>query len=51
MDTDVEGKSVVVEADDSVAPQLMLEKLEKVRERVAFSEFMLYEFMLYDIGI
>ena len=31
MDTNVEAKTVVVEADASVSPQLMLEKLEKVR--------------------
>jgi hypothetical protein len=30
IDTNVETKSVVVEADESVAPQTMLEKLEKV---------------------
>lgn len=30
VDTNVEAKSVVVEADESVAPQIMLEKLEKV---------------------
>ncbi len=30
IDTDVDAKSVVVEADDSVTPSVMLEKLEKV---------------------
>ena len=32
--TDVEAKSVVVEADGSVSPELMLEKLLKVRDDV-----------------
>jgi hypothetical protein len=32
VDTNVEAKSVTVEAEDSVTPQLMLEKLEKVRQ-------------------
>jgi len=31
VDTDVDAKTVVVHADDSVSPQLLLEKLEKVR--------------------
>jgi hypothetical protein len=30
VETDVQAKSVVVEASDTVPPQLMLEKLEKV---------------------
>jgi hypothetical protein len=30
IDTNVEAKTVVVEADESVSPQLMLEKLQKV---------------------
>ena len=30
VDTNVETKTVVVEADDSVSPELMLEKLSKV---------------------
>jgi hypothetical protein len=30
VETNVEAKSVVVEASDAVPPQLMLEKLEKV---------------------
>ena len=33
IETDVAAKSVVVQADASVSPQLMLEKLEKVRRR------------------
>jgi hypothetical protein len=32
VDTDVQAKAVSVEADDSVTPQFMLEKLEKVRQ-------------------
>jgi len=31
IETDVEGKTVVVEADESVSPEVMLEKLQKVR--------------------
>lgn len=31
VETDVAAKTVVVEADPSVSPQLMLEKLQKVR--------------------
>ena len=31
IDANVETKTVVVEADDSVSPQLLLEKLQKVR--------------------
>ena len=30
METNVEAKKVVVQADESVSPQLMLEKLQKV---------------------
>jgi hypothetical protein len=30
IETDVSTKTVIVEADESVAPQMMLEKLEKV---------------------
>jgi hypothetical protein len=30
IETDVSAKTVIVEADESVAPQMMLEKLEKV---------------------
>jgi hypothetical protein len=30
IETDVSAKTVVVQADESVAPQMMLEKLEKV---------------------
>ena len=30
IDTNVEAKTVIVDADPSVTPQLMLEKLEKV---------------------
>jgi hypothetical protein len=33
IETDVAAKTVVVEADESVAPQMMLEKLEKVSKR------------------
>jgi hypothetical protein len=33
IETDVSAKTVIVEADESVAPQMMLEKLEKVSER------------------
>eukprot|EP00527_Entomoneis_sp_CCMP2396_P006597 CAMPEP_0198142004 /NCGR_PEP_ID=MMETSP1443-20131203/4902_1 /TAXON_ID=186043 /ORGANISM="Entomoneis sp., Strain CCMP2396" /LENGTH=72 /DNA_ID=CAMNT_0043804917 /DNA_START=203 /DNA_END=424 /DNA_ORIENTATION=+ len=29
IDTNVEGKTVVVEADESVTPEMMLEKLKK----------------------
>lgn len=32
IDTNVQAKTVVVEADPSVSPQLMLEKLQKVNE-------------------
>jgi hypothetical protein len=32
IETDVDAKSVVVQADENVSPQLMLEKLEKVRK-------------------
>jgi hypothetical protein len=31
IDTNVEAKTVIVEADESVSPELMLEKLSKVR--------------------
>jgi len=31
IETNVEAKTVVVQAEDSVSPQVMLEKLEKVR--------------------
>ena len=34
--TDVEAKTVVVTADASVSPELMLEKLEKVRGRLCW---------------
>lgn len=32
--TDVAAKTVVVEADESVAPEMMLEKLEKVSSKL-----------------
>jgi hypothetical protein len=37
IETDVSAKTVIVEADESVAPQMMLKKLEKVRERSEMS--------------
>ena len=36
VETDVPAKAVTVEADDSVTPQFMLEKLEKVSTIVRF---------------
>jgi hypothetical protein len=39
VDTDVEAKTVVVEADPSVSPQFMLEKLQKVRRTFLRSWF------------
>jgi hypothetical protein len=46
IDANVEAKTVVVEADDSVTPEFMLEKLLKVSQSVALILFP----QLFDYG-
>jgi hypothetical protein len=46
IETDVDAKTVVVEADGSVAPEMMLEKLQKVGH--VFWEVLIHLFVLGD---